>query len=60
MNIEQIRLALVDIIVEAHIKLITTGEYELVDGKTMGESVILACAELEDYIVNGNGTGKNT
>lgn len=58
MNIEQIRLALVDIIVEAHIKLITTGEYELVDGKTMGESVILACAELEDYIVNG--TGKNT
>lgn len=60
MNIEQIRLALVDIIVEAHIKLITTGEYELVDGKTMGESVILACAELEDYVVNGNGTGKNT
>lgn len=60
MNIEQIRLALVDIIVEAHTKLITTGEYELVDGKTMGESVILACAELEDYVVNGNGTGKNT
>ena len=60
MNIEQIRLALVDIIVEAHIKLITTGDYELEDDTTIGESIILACAELEDYVVNGNGTGKNT
>lgn len=56
MNIEEIRLALVDIVVEAHIKLITTGDFDLADGKTMGESIILACAELEDYVVNGNKT----
>lgn len=58
MNIEQIRLALVDIIVEAHIELIKTGDFELEEGETMGASIILAAAELEDYIVNG--TGKNT
>lgn len=56
MNIEEIRLALVDIIVEAHIKLIKTGDFDLADGTTMGESIILACAELEDYVVNGNKT----